>query len=167
MYYCRNCFREEKETYYCTSCGVTVSLFNSEMERIAEKTPQPNLKRQRMKECILNLPTPKTRKDLFDFIALARSRKTGAKTGADRDDISDAWETKYNEFYYVAKMRYSKTPEFEALKSIHMSDSVDKKSVSGMLTYGEKEVPIKTAVVILGAILVIICALVTIIISRL
>ncbi len=139
MYRCYKCGKYS-DGYYCVACGVTVEDFNKELQAISDKNFLSESKIDAIVNCILNLPMPKDEETLFDFLAMAKARKSqdfSNKPSNDRYNsrsshsyytrrgegdwsrVNQAWETKYKELYYKAKTCYPNSPKFRNFNNIN------------------------------------------------
>lgn len=131
----------------CPSCGyerrgakavASAREFNAEIERIATNPYYTEEeKKTKIKDKIVYFPIPNTKEDLFEFISMARIRKSKEYYGAifteAEQEIAGAWAAKYEELYFKAKMSYPNAPEFLELEKFYQKDHKPKGGLFGKI----------------------------------
>ena len=74
---------------------------------------------------ICTFPIPNTKEDLFEFIILAGANIRDDRYDDDlpkyKQEISDAWKSKFEQAYTKAKISFKNSPEFKEIESIYSS----------------------------------------------
>lgn len=130
---CRNCGEILKSfEIVCPSCGYELRdahvsesfrAFASKMEEL-----QKNMRRSDKETIISHIrtfPIPNTKEDLLEFLILAgsniRENRYDGELPKYKQDISDAWMSKFEQAYRKAKISFKNCPEFKDIENLYLS----------------------------------------------
>ena len=116
----------------CPACGNelrdisssnAINDFSKEINEII-KSDNKNGKKKAI-ERIRTFPIPNTKEDLFEFIILSSSNirkdRYSGNISYINKELSDAWETKFEQAYEKAKLTFADSSEFEKIQDIYIS----------------------------------------------